>query len=233
MRSAITIAGREIRSTFGTPFGWGLAAGFLALAGVLLVLALRAGEARLDGWFGPLFVLAGVICPLLTMRSFAEEERSGSLELLLTAPVRRWQVVLGKLLGAGAVLGVLFAVTVTAPLLVASAGDPDAGPIYTGYIGLALAGVAFLAVGLAASSATSSQLVAAAISAGVLLGLWFGAGIADAFSGTARAVLRYLSPSTHVTGFLRGTLSLPDIVFFVSLAGVALWASVAILESRR
>jgi ABC-2 type transport system permease protein len=228
-----TIAGRDVRATFGTPFGYGLTAGFLALAGLLLVLTLRDGEARLDGWFAPLFVVTGVLAALLTMRSFAEEERTGSLELLLTAPVGLWQVVTGKLLGLTAVLAAVLAGTIVAPLLVASMGDPDPGPILTGYLGLILVGVSFLAVGLAASAATSSQLVASAASAGLLLGLWFGAGLASGLTGRPRVVLEYLSPSTHVTGFLRGTVSVVDVTYFLSLAALGLLATGLIVRGRR
>jgi ABC-2 type transport system permease protein len=113
-------------------------------------------------------------------------------------------------------------------------GNPDPGPIVTGYVGLVLVGVAFLSVGLAASAATANQRVAAAAAAGLLLALWFGAGIADGLGdGALPTVLRYLSPSTHVTGFLRGTLAAGDIAYFASLAVVGLCAAVVIVEARR
>jgi len=233
VRAAFVIGLRDLRATFGSAFGYGLAAGFLGMAGVLLVLALRAGEARLDGWFAPLFVVTGVLAALLTMRAFAEEERSGSLELLLTAPVPPWQVVLGKLLGALGVFLVVVAGTVACPLLVLSMGNPDVGPILTGYLGLVVVGVAFVSVGLAASAATSSQLVASATSAGLLLALWFGAGVSADLQGTTGTVLDYLSPSTHVTGFLRGTIALADVTYFVSLALVGLAAALIIVRTRR
>jgi ABC-2 type transport system permease protein len=228
------IAGRELRSAFGTAFGFGLVAGFLAFAGLLLVLAQRAGAARLDDWFAWLFIATGVLAPLLAMRTLADEERAGSLELLLTSPVRTAEVVGGKLLGVVSLFVLLVIGTLVCPWLVARMGNPDAGPIVTGYVGLVLVGVAFLSVGLAASAATANQLVAAAASAGLLLALWFGAGIADGLGdGAVRTVLRYLSPSTHVTGFLRGTLAAGDVAYFVSLAVVGVYAAVAIVEARR
>jgi ABC-2 type transport system permease protein len=234
MRRVAVIAGRELRSTFGTAFGYGLVAGFLAFAGLLLVLALRAGEARLDDWFAWLFVTVGVLAPLLAMRTLADEERAGSLELLLTSPVRTVEVVGGKLLGVVSLFLLLVVGTLVCPWLVATMGNPDTGPIATGYIGLVLVGVAFLSVGLAASAATANQLVAAAGAAGLLLALWFGAGIADGLGdGAVPTVLRYLSPSTHVTGFLRGTLAAGDIGYFVSLAVVGVCAAVVIVEARR
>jgi ABC-2 type transport system permease protein len=233
VRAALTIASREVRATFGSPFGWGLTAGYLALAGVMLVFALRDGEARLDGWFGPLFILTGVLAPLLTMRTFAEEERSGSLELLLTAPVRATHVVVGKLLGVGAVYTVLVAATLACPLLVASMGNPDLGPITTGYIGLVLVGIAFSAVGVAASAGTASQLVAASAAAGVLLAIWFAGGVSSGLTGRTRVVLDYLSPSSHVTGFLRGTVAATDVAYFVSMTVLGVCAAVVVVGRRR
>lgn len=230
MRAAAAIAARDLRATFTSPFGYGLVAGYLALAGVLLVVALSAGEARLDGWFAPLSLLTGLLAALLTMRTLAEEERTGSLELLLSAPVRAGNVVLGKLLGVTAVLGVVLAATVTAPLVTAALGDPDAGPIITGYVGVALVGVAVAAIGVAASASTANQLVAAAIAAGVLLATWFGGALAGGLPGAPGALLRYLSPSTHVDGFLRGTIAIADVVYFGS--AVALGAVLASLVVR-
>jgi ABC-2 type transport system permease protein len=233
VRAAAAIGARELRATFSSPFGYGLVAGYLSLAGLLLVLALRDGEARLDGWFTPLFILTAALCALLTMRSFAEEERSGSLELLLTAPVRARQVVAGKLLGVLGVVAVVLAATTTAPIIVSVLGDPDGGPIITGYLGVALVAASFSALGLLASACTSSQLVAAAMSVGALLGLWFGASVAGSAPGVVGAALTYLSPANHVGGFLRGTVALVDVVYFASFIAVALAAATAALRVRR
>jgi len=225
MKAATAIAGRDVRSTFASPLGYGLVAGYLALSGLLLVITLRNGEARLDDWFAPLFVLTGILAALLTMRTFAEEERTGSLELLLTSPVRPGTVVAGKLLGVLSVLSIVLVATVSAPIIVSVLGDPDPGPIVTGYLALVLVGLTFSAIGLAASAATSSQLVAVAISAGVLLGLWFGAAALSGFG--------YLSPATHVSGFLRGTIAIDDVVYFVSFSALALSAATVVVRARR
>ena len=227
------IAAREFRATFGTTFGYGLTAGFLALAGILLVFALRGGEARLDAWFAWLFVALGVLAPLLAMRTFAEEERAGSLELLLTSPLRVGEVVAGKLAGVAGIFLLLVAGTLVCPWLVDRMGDPDGGPILTGYLGLVLVGVAFLSVGVAASAATSNQLVAAAACTGLLLALWFGAGLAGGLGGAPRTVLQYLSPSTHVTGFLRGTVAAADVAYFASVTLLGLAVAVSVVEARR
>jgi ABC-2 type transport system permease protein len=229
----LAIARRDVRSIWLSAFGVGCGAAFVALAGVLLVIDLRADQAQLAQWFSPLFVVVALLASLLTVRSFAEEERTGSLELLLTMPVSRWQLVAGKVLGASAAVLVALAWTLVCPLLVAIEGHPDFGPILTGYVGLVLAGVAFVSLGTAVSAATGSFLVAAAGSAGVLMALWFGGLLATNLSGGLQTILGYLSPYDHVTGFLRGTLSISDAVYFLSLAVVGAMATRLVLEARR
>jgi gliding motility-associated transport system permease protein len=232
-RPLLAIAWRDLRATYLSAFGIGATAGYAALAGVVLVISLRGNQARLDTWFGPMYVALGLVACLLTTRSFADEERSGGLELLLTAPLQRWQVVAGKLLGAVAVLAVLGASTVACPLLVAHLGRVDTGPVVTGYAGLVVMGLAFVAVGLAVSAATSNPLVSASGSAAILVALWLAGVVAAGLRGLPQFVLQYLSPTQHVTGFLRGTLSVADVTYFLSVAVVGVGACVIVLGQRR
>ena len=233
LAQALAIARRDIRSIWLSAFGVGCGAGFLALSGVLLVVDLRADQARLDGWFSPLFVIEALLASLFSVRSFAEEERTGSLEILMTMPLGPWRLVAGKILGASGALVIALATTVVCPLMVALVANPDPGPILTGYTGLVLAGLAFVSVGVVVSAATDSFLVAATGSSAVLLALWFGGVLAGGLSGRLRTVLTYLSPSSHVTGFLRGTLSLEDAVYFLSLALLGVLGTRLVLEARR
>lgn len=233
MRAAAAIGWRDIRATYVSPFGIGCTAAFAGLAGVLLVLDLRGNQARLDQWFAPLFVALGVLAALLSTRAFADEERTGSLELLVTAPVPLRTIVAGKLLGMTSVLVVAVGATVACPLLVLRMGDPDFGPIVTGYVGLLFVGVAFMAVAVAVSAATGNPLVAAGGTIAALVALWFAGLVAKGVGGGLQLVLAYVSPSTHVTGFLRGTLAVTDVVYFVSLAVAGAVAATAILGARR
>ncbi|MBV9284699.1 MAG: ABC transporter permease subunit [Acidimicrobiia bacterium] len=233
MRQAVTIAARDLRATCVSAFGIGCTAAFAALAGVLLVFDLRPNQARLDLWFSSLFVALGLLAALLTQRAFAEEERSGTLELLLTSPVRFWQVAVGKLLGVGGVLVAAIAATIVCPILVASMGNPDGGPIITGYIGLVVVGVGFLALGLAVSASTPNPLVSAAGTAAVLVALWLAGVLAGGLGGRLHVVLEYLSPTSHVTGFLRGTLAVTDVAYFLSMTVVGVVGVIAILGWRR
>lgn len=232
-RRVAAIARRDLAATFVSPFGVGCAAGFAALSGVILVVVLRAGEARLDEWFAALFVALGVLAALLSTRAFADEERTGSLELLLTAPVPAGQVVAGKLAGAAGVVAAVTATTLACPWLVASMGDPDPGPIVTGYAGMLLAGVAFAAVGVAVSATTANPLMAAGGSLAVLGGLWLCGVVGGGLHGAAQQVLRYVSPANHVTGFLRGTLASSDVAYFVSLTVVSVAAARWVVRVRR
>jgi len=233
VRQAVTIAARDLRATYVSAFGVGCTAAFAALAGVLLVFDLRGNQARLDLWFSSLFVALGLLAALLAQRAFAEEERAGTLELLLTAPVRFWQVAVGKLLGVCGVLVAAILATLVCPLLVSNMGNPDPGPIVTGYVGLLLVGVGFLAIGLAVSAATPNPLVAAAGTAGVLVALWLAGVLAGGLSGRLHVVLSYLSPTSHVTGFLRGTLAVADVAYFLSMTAVGILAVIAVLGARR
>ena len=227
------IARRDLVATLVSPFGIGCTAAFAALSGVLLVVELRAGEARLDQWFAALFVALGLLAALLSTRAFADEERTGSLELLLTAPTSAWDVVIGKLAGLGGVVVAVAVATLACPWLVAQMGDPDPGPILTGYAGMVLLGVAFVAVGLAVSASTSNPLVSAAGSVGVLAALWLCGVLAGGLHGVAQQMLRYVSPASHVTGFLRGTLGAADVAYFVSLTVIAVASARWTIRARR
>jgi ABC-2 type transport system permease protein len=229
----LAIAGRDVRAIGASAFGVGTMAGTAALSGAVLVVDLRAGQARLDQWFGALIVLVGLLSVLVATRSFSEEERRGSLELVLTAPVSRAQVAVGKLCGTWAVLVGAVVATVGCPILVAMVGHPDGGPIVTGYVGLLAAAVAFAALAAAASAATSNPLTGAAAGAAVLLALWASGVVTSGGRGRLHDVLTGLSPTTHITGFLRGTLALPDLVYFGLLAVFGLGATITVLSWRR
>jgi ABC-2 type transport system permease protein len=227
------IAGNEVRVTFLSAFGIGTAAGFAALAGALLIFDLSPGVARFDAWFASLFVVVGLFASLVTMRALAEEERSGTLELLLTGPVTTGRVIIGKLLGAVAVLALVTIFTFVCPLAVATMAHPDFGPIVTGYLGVIVVGSAFVSVGIAVSAATGNPLISAVATAAILLALWFGGVVGGGLTGAPRAVLDYFSPASHVTGFLRGTISAADLTYFASVIVVGVASAVAVVEARR
>ena len=153
MRTALTIARRELSAYFASPIAYLVAAAFLVISGYLFSLILVSNQqATLEGLFFNINLIMLFVAPLLTMRLLADEQRSGTIELLLTAPVRDWEVVLGKFLAALALFGTILLCTLYYPLMLwRFGGKPDPGPMITGYLGLLLLAGAMLAIGTLAS----------------------------------------------------------------------------------
>jgi ABC-2 type transport system permease protein len=235
MRNVFYIAGKELRSYFVSPVAYVIVAFWLVAMGFFFWLSITSfGEASLRNVFGVVIILLLLISPALTMRLLSEESRTGTLELLLTAPVKDWSVVIGKFLGAFGLYIAMMALTLTYPLLlVLFGGNPDWGPIWSGYIGVLLLGMAFLAVGLFASSLTSNQMVAAVIAFVILLILYL---ISQVVSSVAAGVGDFLSKFSlydHFDPFPRGIIDLKDVIFYLTFTGVVLFITVQVVEGRR
>ena len=215
-----------------SPLPWVAGALLHICLGLLYVNEL---DARRQAVAQPLFPLAGflllIVVPVLTMRTVAEERRMGTLDLLRAIPVSPWPLVVGKWLAAWLTTLLVLIPAGAFVALVALWGDPDAGPITAGFIGLALFAGAVAGIGVLASSATSSQPVAAVATLVVCLVLWF----AHAGSTSIRtgALLAHLSISERLRSFAGGAIDTGDAVFFVVVAGATLAAAVAILDPRR
>ncbi len=248
--SAGAIAGRELRAYFVSPIGYVIGAALAALvawSGYLPYLSAQQPVAMDQVYYWTIFwMMIGV--PIITMRLLAEERRLGTLELMLTSPVRDWEVVVGKWLG-----GLVFFIAVTAFVFVMAAllvyyqpthqavtvagiplsvGNLDLGPVLTGYVGLLLAGGAFLAVGELCSSLTGNQVVAAFASVATLAVLFFLFGF---FIGQPPYgdLVNYIWAYNHWTSFTQGRLVLSDAVYWLSLIVAALFLTTRVLESRR
>ena len=167
------------------------------------------------------------------MRLLAEEQKLGTLELLLTSPVRDWEVVAGKYIAAFLTLSVTMALTLYYVFLLYVFASPDTGPVLSAYLGLYLYGAASLAIGLLASSLSSNQIVAAVIGMAVLLTLSFIDRVADIVSGTAADVLNGFSMTDHFQDFTRGIVDTWHVVYYITLAAVFLFLTVRSLETRR
>jgi ABC-2 type transport system permease protein len=171
--------------------------------------------------------------PLVTMRLFAEERRSGTIELLLTYPVRDGAVLVGKYLAALALYAIMIGLTVLYPGIVMYFARLEWGPILTGYLGLLLMGAAFIAIGIFASSLTENQIVAAIITFGVLLIFWILGWSADYAGGTTGRVLQFLSILEHNESFSRGVLDTKDILYYLNFTLLGLFLTLRSLEARR
>jgi ABC-2 type transport system permease protein len=190
-----------------------------------------------DGVMRPLFsnisVILLLLMPIVTMRLFAEERKSGTIELLLTYPVRDGAVLIGKYLAAFALYGVMLAATLLYPAIVLYFARLEWGPLLTGYLGLVLLGGTFLAVGLLSSSLTENQIVAAISTFGVLLILWVINWSADYAGGLTGKILSHLSIIEHFESFSRGVLDSRDVIYYVNFMILALFLTLRSLEARR
>ncbi|OLD31226.1 MAG: ABC transporter permease [Candidatus Rokubacteria bacterium 13_1_20CM_2_68_19] len=242
-----------MRLYFTSPIAWVILTIFLFIAGYFfysifafftlasMQSAMNPAMARdlnvTDSVLRPLFsnisVILLLLMPLVTMRLFAEERRSGTIELLLTYPVRDGAVLIGKYLAGLTLYVIMLALTLFYPLLVAYFARVEWGPLATGYLGLLLMGATFLGVGIFASSLTENQIVASIITFGVLLIFWVIGWSSDYLGGTWGRVLSHLSLIEHFDSFAKGVLDTRDVLYYVDFTIVALFLTLRSLEARR
>ncbi|MGQ9684163.1 MAG: ABC transporter permease subunit [Anaerolineae bacterium] len=234
MRNVWLIARRELASYFTSPIAYAVTAVFLMVVGFFFAVILYyTQEATLRYLFGNITIILLLVGPALTMRLLAEEHKSGTIELLLTSPVRDGEVIAGKYLAALVLWALMLALTLGYPLLLRIYGNPDLGPIATGYLGLLLAGAAVLALGVLASTITANQVTAALVAFGFSLLLWLADALQGVLGGTAGEFFGYLSMSGHFDDFTKGIIDTSHVVFFVSLIAAALFVATRLLEARR
>jgi ABC-2 type transport system permease protein len=252
MRNALTIAGKELKSYFASPIAF-VIIGFFALIygyffGALIYFVDRrsAQFGQMGGGpavnlnqdlFAPLFQNVMVILlftlPLVTMRTYAEEKRSGSIELLLTSPLTDLQIVTGKFLGAMGLIAGMLLVTLPHVALLFWFADPEWKPIVTTYLGFFLMAGCFVAVGLFISSLTRNQIVAAMATFGVFLMLWIIDWMGTFMGPTGQAVFQYLSITGHFEDFTRGVLDTKHLVYYASLMAFGLFLTMRSVETER
>jgi len=187
----------------------------------------------------PLFLNASVILlfvlPLITMRTYSEEKRSGTIELLLTSPVTDVEIILGKFLGAMALYAAMLAITVIHMLLLFSYANPK--PEWTvpviGYVGLLLMGGCFISVGLLISSLTKNQIVSGMVTFAVFLLLWVINWIASFTGPTTQSVLNYLSITDHFDDFTRGILDTKHLIYYFSVMSFGLFLTARSVDTER
>ncbi len=241
MTPILIIAKREFRSYFDSPLAYVVIC--LSFLGLGLVFFLyrsfwQVDRATLQTLFeyAPLG-LSMLVVPVVTMRLLAEEKRSGTLEMLITLPVKDSDVILGKYLGALGLVLTLVIATAVYPLAMFKwpwrLGPLDMGPVLTGYVGLVLYSLASVAIGLLVSALTESQAVAFFITFFVLVVLWYLGFVAEQMGGGPANPLYYVSFQTRLDGFTRGLLDTRDVLYFVSVTVLALIVSFRVLERRK
>lgn len=250
---ALAILKKEVRLYFSSPIAYAVFTIFALVAGwffynVFAFYALMSMQAAMNPMMGrdlsvtegvlrPLFqnisVIMLLMMPILTMRLFAEEKKSGTIELLLTYPVRDGEVLLGKYLAALGVFTGMLALTLVYPVLMAWTTNLEWGPLASGYLGLLLQGAAFIAVGILVSSLTENQIVAAVSTFGILLFFWVISWAADSAGGALGRVISHLSITEHFDSFARGVLDTKDVIYYLNLAILSLFLTLRSLESKR
>jgi ABC-2 type transport system permease protein len=256
VKNALAIASREIRSYFVSPVAYVVLTGFLLLAGWFFFNLLarfsymlqiysgmqgRGGELErlnlnefvISPLLHNLSVILVILIPVITMRTFAEEKRLGTFELLLTSPLRVGEIVAGKFLGALAFVTLMLGLTGVYPILLLIYGDPESGIMLSGYIGLFLVAASFVSIGMLTSSLTENQIIAAVSCLVALLLLYVINWPADTSSPTLGAVLHYLSVTEHFGEFVKGVIDTRAVLYFLSLIAAALFLTHRSVESLR
>ena len=226
---------KEIATYFRSPIAYYVVAVFLLGSGYFFLYNIfLGGETAMAGTFQNMGILLLTLAPVISMRLMATEYSAGTAELLLTLPLSPWQIVLGKFLGAVTILLLIIAGTLVDLVPLYLFGTPETTTILAGYIGFLLLGLACLAVGLLFSTVTNNQIVAALLTAAVLLGFWF-VGHLQAFqaSPVVRGLVGYLSFSLHFTDFIQGLVRTEGVVFYLVVTAIALTLSAGYLQWRR
>jgi ABC-2 type transport system permease protein len=234
MRNVWAVTTRELRAYFLSPLAYLVIAFFLFGAGLLFGLIIeQSREASLRGLISNVSVLFLFVVPMISMRLLAEEQHSGTIELLLTNPVQEWEIVTGKFLASILLVLVMLGLTLLYPLFLFMFGNPDRGPIAAGYVGVILQAAAFLAVGLWASSLTENQIVAAVLAFVFLLVLWLSDSLGQSLGGPLGSIVSYTSVANHFNDFPTGVINTKDVLYYVTLIVAGLVLSTLSLQARR
>ena len=259
MRNFFAVYTKELRSYFVSPVAYVIAGVFLFLTGYLfrnilmqfnfwcLQFSQRAqfmqgagmpnlnlNEIVVTQFFAVMDFIWLLVVPMLTMRLFAEEKKSGTFELLMTSPISTIQILMGKFLACFTLYTLIVALTLVYCGILEVYGDPDWGPIWSAYLGYLLLGGTFIGVGILASAVTENQIIAVVLSFGALLLLWLIDWSASFVAWPPLAkILQYMSLIEHLQDFQRGVVDTKDVVFYLSFIFFTLFVTHMAVESRR
>ena len=241
MKNIWVIARKEFKSYFISPVAYAVAFLIFLIIGLIFYanILVASNQQYVPGVaiiLSPMVTIFLFTVPALTMRSIADERRSGTMELLLTAPVRDWELVVGKWLGGYLFVLTIILITWIYPFVLNLLIKPgiDQGLMFTGYLGLALVCAAFVSIGVGASSLFSNQIAAFFTTVGILLLLWMISYPAQALGSTGGELLRYLDLSGHFyNSFYRGVIELQDLIYYTSVTALALFLGSISVQVRR
>jgi gliding motility-associated transport system permease protein len=252
MRNILIICRKELRSYFSSPIAYLLLTMFALIFGFFFwnslgYFVLMGMESQMRGQMmpmnlnemivRPLLSNVGVIglffIPMITMRLFAEEKRSGTIELLATSPIRDIEIILGKWLAALSLYACMLLVAAVNFAFLFKYGKPDWKPLLIGYLGLLLQAGALLAIGTFISTLTKNQIIAGAATFGICLLLWVLEWVSGYETATWAKVLAYMSIITHFESFAKGVLDSKDAIFYVTVIFLGLFFTARSMESLR
>jgi ABC-2 type transport system permease protein len=235
MRAIWTITKQEFGAYFKSPVAYIFIVIFLLASGGLFFIQklFTVGTASLEDFFGMMPFLFLVLGPAIAMGLVAEERRTGTIEMLLTMPVRDSQVLVGKYLAAMGVVVVGLLFTLPYPITVAFLGPVDKGPVIAGYLGTILLGATYVAVGLFTSTTTKSQVVAFVVGFAICFTLVLSGMFVSSINPELGVILSYLSPQAHFSKIARGVVELRDVVYYLTIIGVMLTISLQVMEARK
>jgi ABC-2 type transport system permease protein len=252
MRNALIITRKELHSYFVSPIAYGLMAFFALIAGYFFYVAtavmVQSGmESAMMGRGMPMNVNEWVIrpvlsnvsviglflIPMITMRLFAEEKRSGTMELLATSPIRDFEIIIGKWIAALIMYAAILGIALLNILILFGFGKPDWRPMLVGFLGLLLQGGCLLAIGTFISTTTRSQIVAGVATFAVCLLLWVLDWVSAYETSAWAKVVSYLSVLTHFEPFSKGVIDTKDVVFYVTMIFLGLFLTARSMESIR
>jgi ABC-2 type transport system permease protein len=232
---ALLLCHKELATYFRSPIAYFVVAVYLLGAGYFFLynFVLR-GETTMASTLQNMGILLVTLAPLISMRLFAAEYSAGTAELLFTLPLRPWQIVLGKYLGAVTILLLLATGTMVDLVPLYLFGTPETLTLVSGYLGFVLLGMACLAIGELFSAVTHNQIVAALVTAAVLLAFWF-VGHLQTFQASAglRGLLGYLSFALHFADFIQGLVRTEGVAFYLIVSAIALTLTAGYLQWRR
>ncbi len=238
MNTTLAVAKREFKTFFASPIAYIVLGAFLLISGwFFFSTLLLAGQASLRGFFALAPILFVFLVPAITMRSIAEERKSGTLELLLTMPLEDWQIVVGKFIAALGMIGVGLLWTLpyafTVASLTATGASFDWGPVAGGYIGLLFLASSFAALGLWASALSKNQIIGFIVGFVVCLAFYLVDKFAALLPASLGQVLEYISVDYHFENIARGVLDTRDLIFYGSLTAAGLLFTTRTLSTTR
>lgn len=242
MRNAWIVARRELGAIFVQPIAYIFAIMMTLIVGLLFSAQISFPVFQGSGPPPTLSQVLNTFCflaifgaPAITMRLLSEEQQTGTIELLMTLPLRDIEVVLGKFLAAFISYGVVVALTLIYPVVLLRFGNPDIGPLITGYLGVLLWGAAILGIGLLASAMSENQINAFMLAFGLILVLYLTTIPAQLFAVDPpwSTILSEMSLQSHLNGFLNGLITAKDVLYYLIITAISLFAAARVLESRR